>query len=136
MYSVPDGASEIGHVALQAGVYEQDHFFLAERYPRTTAVEHYSALFAAWRPCNATDDWDSYPDVSGAEPRFVHQLIRHWVNPQNDVAITLVLRYTSLGLQIRAVPDNDSQQVLLLRLKRKDAEKGLTEIGAKCEKGT
>ena len=78
MYPVPKGALEVGHVALQPGVYEEDHFFLTEQYPRTSALTHYASIFSRWHSCHgAGDEWQSFADASGSEPLFIHQLIRH-----------------------------------------------------------
>jgi hypothetical protein len=137
MYPVPKGALEVGHVALQPGVYEEDHFFLTEQYPGTSALKHYASIFSRWRSCHGTDDgWQSFPDASGSEHLFVHQLIRHWVNPHNDVAVTLVLRYASPGLATREVPSSDRQFVAVMRLQHVDAEKQLVGMGVNCAKGT
>jgi hypothetical protein len=137
MYPVPKGATEVRHVALQPGVYEQDSFFLTERYPGTSALKHYAQIFSRWRSCHGTDDgWQSFGDASQPERVFIHQLIRHWVNSQNDVAVTLALRYESPGLDSREVPSTDRQFVAVLRLQQVDAEKHLVEMGVKCAKGT
>src|SRR5713226_2989811 len=84
MYPVPTGAAEVGHVALQPGIAEQDHFFLAEKYPGASAMEHYSKVFSKWRPCYWNErGWSSFSDASGSEPRFIHRFVRHWVSPNN-----------------------------------------------------
>ena len=136
MYPVPERALDVEHVVLQPGIIEQDHFFLSEKYPGASAVDHYRKVFSKWRLCFWDDrGWSSFGDASGRERRFIHQFVRHWVSPRNDVAVTLMLRYTSAGLEYRAVPDNERQFVVLLRRKSKNAEKALGQIGAKCEKG-
>jgi len=136
-YPVPKGASEIGHATLQAGVAEQDHFFLIEKYPGSSAMEHYRAVFAKWRPCYWKErEWSSFADAAGSAPQFVHRLVRHWVSPRNDVAVTVAIQYTSPGVAPRTVPANDSQFVVVAIRKSTDAEKNLAEIGAKCEKAT
>jgi hypothetical protein len=136
MYAVPDRASEIRHDVLQPGAYEQDSFFVAEPYPGISVLEHYGVVFSKWRICHGTDSWLSFPDQSGQEPQFIHQLVRHWASPLNDEVVTLVLRYTSPGLETRTAPVNDRQFVALARLRVPDAEKQLIQIGVKCEKGT
>jgi len=137
MYPVPNGALEVGHVALQPGVYEEDHFFVTEQYPGTSALKHYASIFSHWRACHgAGDEWQSFADASGSEPHFIHQLIRHWVSPHNDVAVTLVLQYVSPGLAVREVPSSERQFVAVARLQHSDAEKDLVELGVNCAKGT
>ena len=137
MYAVPEGAAEVRHDALQPGVYEQDSFVVTEQYPGTSVLEHYGVVFANWRACYGTErDWFSFPDQSGAEPQFIHELVRHWASPRNDEVVTLVLRYTSPGLESRTAPINHRQLVALARLSVPDAEKQLVQIGVTCEKGT
>jgi hypothetical protein len=137
MYPVPKSAVEVGHDVLQQGVYEEDHFFLTEHYPGTSALNHYENIFSRWRSCHGTSDgWQSFGDARGSEPVFTHQLLRYWVNPQNDVALTLVLMYQSPGLATREAPSSDRQFVALTRLRQGDAEKHLAQMGVKCAKGT
>jgi hypothetical protein len=137
MYPVPNGAVEIGHDTLQPGVYEEDHFFLTERYPRSSAQEHYANIFSRWRSCHGTSKgWQSFGDAAGSEHVFVHQLVRYWVNPENNLAVTLVLRYESPGLATRETPSSDRQFVAILRLRQANAEKHLAQLGATCAKGT
>jgi len=133
MYEVPRGALEVRHVALQPGVYEQDSFVLEEPYPSTSALEHYERVFAKWQSCSSKgSQWESFGDVSAPEPKFHHQLIRHWVNPSNNTAIIVALRYSSAGAQFRSAPDNPHQGVFVLRLKVKNAKSALAQTGVIC----
>jgi hypothetical protein len=133
MFPVPKGALAPSHVVITPGVSEQDHFSLNERFPGTSAIEHYRGLFAAWRPCTwATAGWSSFGDLSQGDKRFIHQFARHWVNRANDTAVTVVLRYTSAGAQQREVPDNERQTVVVIRVTAPDAAKQMAELGARC----
>jgi hypothetical protein len=128
MFPLPDGASDVRHVAMQPGTYEQDSFVLQRVYPSVEAMEHYQRVFAQWRACASADpQWLSYGDVSGSEPRFRHQLMRHWVNGSNTIAVTVVLLYVSAGSQSRATPDNSSQSVIVLRWKTTNAKGALAQ---------
>ncbi len=134
MFPLPNGALESRHVALQLGVYEQDSFVLEEAYPSTSALAHYERVFAKWVSCPARpSQWESFGDVSGVQPRFHHQLMRHWVNPGNNTAVTVALRYTSTGSHVRAAPDSTRQSVTVLRLNTKNAKSSLAQIGAACD---
>jgi hypothetical protein len=134
MYSVPNGAVEVAHVVLLPGVGEQDYFWLKEKYPSSSALGYYSRVFSGWRPCYGRQrEWWSFGDQSSGEDRFIHQLSRHWVNAANDTAVTLVLKYTSSGLNRRVMPDTDRQFVAVVRYKHRNAAKDLGEIGVKCE---
>jgi hypothetical protein len=135
MYPVPSGAIDTRHFQIQPGVYEEDSYRFPERYPRSSALDHYAAIFAGWRPCLTGDDgWQSFADASGTQPRFIHQLIRHWVNSQNDEAVTLLLRYESPGLSTREAPSTDDQFVAVTRLRHPGADKHFEAMGAKCVK--
>jgi hypothetical protein len=137
MFPVPKSAIEPGHVVIAPGVSEQDHFWLNEKYPSSSALEHYRRIFSGWRHCVTRDEgWESFGDQSGGREKFVHQRLRHWVNSSNDVAVTLALTYTSNGLKHRVSPESDRQFVVLVRVKQPNASKTLAEMGAKCEKDT
>jgi hypothetical protein len=135
MYPVPTGAIDAVHDVLQTNVHEQDSFWLIQKYPSSTAVEHYQRVFAGWRNCYGPErEWWSFGDHSTGEDRFIHQLLRHWLNAANDTAVTVVLRYSSSGIEDRAVPDNERQFVVVLRHRQPDAEKYLNDNEVQCEK--
>jgi hypothetical protein len=136
MYPVPSNAIDPGHTVIAPNVSEQDHFFLNEKYPSSSAVEHYNRVFSGWRACFGEKQWSSFGDRSSGEERFIHQLTRHWVNAANNESVTLALRYTSPGLRHRASPDSDRQFVVLVRLKQPNASQTLKEMGVTCGKDT
>jgi hypothetical protein len=137
MFPLPSGAIDPGHVVLQPGVGEQDYFWINEKYPGTTAMDHYSKLFSKWHLCRGWNEaWSSYVDRTGGKNTFVHQLVRHWTNPSNDMAIVVAAKYDSPGSVYRTTPDNERQYVAVMRYKVPDASKFLVELGVKCEKGT
>jgi hypothetical protein len=134
MYPVPAGASDVRHVAIQPGTYEQDSFVLQRRYPSVEVLDHYQQVFAQWKACTPADArWLSYGDVSGPEPKYRHQLMRHWVNESNNVAVTVVLLYLSAGPQTRETPDNSNQIVSVLQWKTKNAKSAISQLGVVCE---
>lgn len=134
MFLVPTGATEVRHTALQPGVYEQDSFVLLEPYPSTAALEHYRRVLQGWTPCPRSGaTWQTFGVGTGAEPRYRHQLMQHWVNATNTAAVTITLLYTSIGKQPQGAPDNSQQQVVVLRLVSFDAKSELSQIGVKCE---
>lgn len=136
MFPLPSGAVDVGHVVLQPGVGEQDYFWFNEPYPGTTAMDHYAKVFSKWRLCRGWNEaWSSYGDVAGGRNSFVHQLVKHWTNPSNDMAVVVALKYDSPGSTYRPKPANDRQYVAVMRYKVPDASKFLVELGIKCEKG-
>jgi hypothetical protein len=137
MYPVPPGAVGVSHDVLQPKVHEQDSFWLDERFPSSSAVEHYQRIFSGWRTCYGSDrNWWSYGDRSSGEERVIHQLSRHWLNAANDTAVTVVLKYSSGGSEQRDTLDDARQFVVVLRHRQPNAEKYLAEIEVKCDKGT
>jgi hypothetical protein len=134
MFPAPKTAIEPSHVVITP-VSEQDHYWLNEKYPASTALEHYKRVFASWRPCYGRErGWESFGDRTTDQPTYVHQLLRHWVNPANDTSVTLGLRYISSGSNYRITPDTDRQFVVLVRVKQPNASQTLVEMGVTCEK--
>jgi hypothetical protein len=134
MLPVPTGATEVRHTVLQPGIYEQDSFVLSEAYPGETALQHYGRVLQAWQACpRDAAKWQAFADGSGPEPRYHHQLIRHFVNSTNTAEVTLMLRYTSGGKQVQPIPDNSQQHVVVLRLISFDAKSRLATIGVTCD---
>ena len=137
MFPVPKAAIHPGHHVIAPGIAEQDHFWLKEAFPSSSAIDHYDRIFAKWQRCRSRDDgWDSFGDLAKGEQRYVHQRLRYWVNAANDTAVTLALVYNSKGTQSRPVPENDDQFVVLVRHMQPNASKLLSDVGAKCGKDT
>jgi hypothetical protein len=135
MFPIPPGAVSPDHVVISPGASEQDHFWLDEKYPGTSALDHYRKIFAAWRSCPMRmSGWESFGDKSSGQSSFLHQQLHHWVNKANDTAIVLALRYESQGSTYRISPDSNRQFVVLVRLKQKNVSKTLAEMGALCGK--
>ena len=133
MFPVPTGAIEPEHVVVVPGVSEQDHFWLKEKYPATSALSHYKKVLADWRYCPAREGgWQSFGDQSPAQ--HVHQQMHHWVNIADDTVVVLGLRYTSEGVKYRAAPETDRQFVVLIRVKQKGASKSVAQMGGACGK--
>jgi len=135
MFEPPKGATGGSHIVLQPGVAEQDSFWLDEAFPSSSAIDHYSRVLAKWRACHIDggEGWLSFTDASTVPPRFIHQFSRTWVNPSNDVMVTVAVRYASSSLENRKVPDSRRQSVVVLRHKAKNASATILPKGAKCE---
>jgi hypothetical protein len=133
-FPLPKGALEPGHVALQPGLAEQDHFFLNEKYPGSSALSHYARIFSKWRACYWPQrDWETIPDASSDPARLLHRRVRFWVAPTNTEWVMVTLQYTSPGLTERALPVNDRQFVVVATRKTHDAEEDLGLLDAKCD---
>ena len=123
-YPTPPGARDARHVRLADTGGEQDFFVVSERYPSTAVLERYRKVFSQWTECKpAGGTWQSFGAVSGANPRFVHQILREWVRPDNKSLVTVALFYRSEGAQFRARPDSDTQHVVLIEYATEDARR-------------
>ena len=133
-FPVPTGALEPEHVALQPGLAEQDHFFLNEKYPGSSALTHYARIFSKWRPCYWPQrDWETVPDASSDPARLLHRRVRFWAAPTNTEWVMVTLQYTSPGLANRALPANDRQFVVVATRVTQDAKADLALLDAKCD---
>lgn len=131
-YPVPDGARNPRHIRLADTGGEQDYFDVARPYPSVSVLDHYRKVFAKWTECKPPEPWQSFGDVSGAQPRFIHQLIWQWVKPDNRSVMTLLIRYESEGARHRVRPDNDIQRVVLIEYAVPDGLAAAKELGGKC----
>jgi hypothetical protein len=133
MFQVPKGALEAEHVTLQSGVAWQDHFFLKEKYPGSSALDHYSQVFSDWRSCFWTNrDWESVLDGSSGSIRQLHRRVRFWASPTNREWVMVTLQSGTLnGGGIR--PADDRQYVVVSIRRSTDAISELMELDAKCD---
>jgi hypothetical protein len=133
MFQVPKGALEAEHITLQPGVAWQDHFFLKEKYPGSSALEHYSRAFFDWRSCFwAKRDWESILDASSGSVRQLHRRVRFWVSPTNREWVMVTLQYGSPMGSGGGLAD-DRQYVVVAIRRSNNAIGELTEFDAKCD---
>ena len=130
-YPLPEGAQHRQHLRL-ANMGEQDYFEIDRPYPSTFVLDHYRKVFRRWTECKLDDTWRSFGDVSGSNPRFIHQLVREWLRSDNHSVVTLAIRYYSKGAQHRALPDDDIQRVVLIEYEVPDAKAMVEQRGSKC----
>ena len=133
MFPVPPQARQPSHTVLQRGSAERDYFWLKAAYPATPALDHYTRVFADWRPCKPPEAaWHSFgDDKSGL---FFHQFTRHWISPDNKQAVSVLFQYTSPGSRPRPSPDNDSQFVAVTRHRVPDATAFFAEAKVGCSR--
>jgi hypothetical protein len=132
LFPVPPGARQPSHVVVQRGSAERDYFWLKAAYPGTPALDHYTTLFAAWRPCTGEAGWRSFGDDE--KGLFFHQFTRHWISPDNKQAVSLLFQYTSPGSKARPSPDSDNQFVSVVRQRVPDATAFFAETNVECSK--
>lgn len=114
LFPVPKTAYDVKHVVLKDTGTKQDYYKIKLAYPSMKVVDHYRGLFPGWLECSNKRGWESFGDSSNGKNEFVHQLIYHWVAPNNDKIVILALRYISSGIESRQTPVTNEQQVFLL----------------------
>jgi len=133
-YPVPKGAYDVGHASIRPGRTEQDHFSIKLAFPSTVVIDHYRGYFSRFIECRGRGAWwEVGPDASAQPPKFMHQMVRHWVTEDNRELITLAIRYTSAGAEWKDRPDNDVQHVTLLYEKVFDAKRSARSQGSSCD---
>ena len=135
MFALPAGAESANHVVISPGVGEQDYFWLKVAFPDSPALPHYANVFSQWVECKPWQaGWRGYGDIANGANRYVHEFQRHWINKENNRAVTLLLRYESPGAKYRARPDNDKQFVAVISYRVPDAAGFFTEVKIDCPK--
>lgn len=133
-YPVPEGAFDVGHASIRPGRTEQDHFSIKLAFPSTAVIEHYRGYFSRFVECRGRGAWwEAGPDAAAQPPKFMHQMVQHWVTEDNREMITLAIRYTSTGAEWKDRPDNDVQRVTLLYEKVFDAKRAVRSQGSSCD---
>jgi len=136
MFPLPKNAFAPGHTVLEPSVAEEDYFWVNEKYPSTSAFDHYGRLFAKWHECVAKEKgWGSFGDVSDGQDSFIHQRVRFWVTPKNDVAVFVLLKYRSKGSARREKPDNEKQFVAVIKYTMPNANTVFAPFEVSCEPG-
>ena len=131
-YPIPSGATAIRHLRITDTGGEQDYFEIRLEYPSTLILDHYRKVFSRWTECKPPKTWQSFGDITGPSPRFIHQLLSQWVSADNRSSVTLAARYYSEGVQHRSRPDNDIQRVALIEYKVPDARAHAALLGYQC----
>ena len=104
-YPVPSDAYGIGHLTVKSSGAEEDYFSIKLRYPSKAVVHHYQKLLESWIECDESQPtWQSFGDLSGETPRFVHQLVQNWISRDNGTLVTLGIQYVSAGIESRTTP--------------------------------
>jgi hypothetical protein len=136
MFPLPKNAVDVHHVVISPEVSEEDYFWVSEKYPASSAIDHYKRVFSKWRSCNGMEknDWALFGDWSKGEGQFIHQRMLQWVNAADDTAVTVIAKYTSAGHTYRITPDDDRQFVAVLRFRQSNASQMLKEMNVTCEK--
>jgi len=118
-HAAPDGIPDLPREAFAVQDYtvpgsqtQQAYFKVRSEYPRSAIVRHYQlGVSPEWVACAARGPagWHTFADRSQGAPRFVHEVVRYWVNEHRKKMLTLIVRHYSEGETTRCRPEDDVQ---------------------------
>jgi hypothetical protein len=126
------GAIDVREHSLSAINSHQVSYQLKASYPNEDALEFYkNSLSEKWVLCNGKG-WQSFGDISGKKPIFIHQLLAYWANREKGSLIMLALMYESSGSEYRQIPESDIQKVLVIEYKSESLGEEISRLGLEC----
>ena len=132
---VPDGAYDVKKLTLGTNNTQQLFFQIKEPYPSTRILEIYQSFLKSrgWTRCSGSkNNWSSHEDRTSDPYLLVHQLIEHWVYPDDSKLLILTAIYYSKDL-VKERPDNDEQRLIVWVQRTGNLEKELSELGVNCK---
>ena len=135
----PD-AKDVKTIPLAEGTARANevYFKVEATYPSTSVIDYYSKkITTPWISCTSdAEDWQKFGDVSGKSPRYIHQILRYWVDFNKKRLLLLATRYYSKGAESREKPDTNIQNVYLTEYEDNDLQQTTTMLKLKCEPKT
>lgn len=112
----------------------QSTYYLYEDYPYSGALNHYeSVIKQPWIACKSwKEGWESYLDTSGENPIYVHRITRHWANNKANRLLMLLMQYKSKTSTSVKVPDNNTQEIILVEYIESDLQRTLDLLKLDC----
>ncbi len=103
-------------------------------YPRSDILSHYEGGLAdKWVKCKSNSPgWTTYTDTAEGKKRFVHQLVRYWVDFQRDKMFTLMVRHYSDGATPRCQPDTNVQHGFVFVSRSEDIRQDVKYLALQC----
>ncbi len=128
-----DKAIDIDTYAFHNGSANQIFFKVKAQYPNKDVLAFYkSTITSPWVECSDSKNWESFGDVSGNEPLFIHQIAQRWINRDKKRLLLLAIKYRSKGVEPREHPDNDIQNVYLVEYKQPNLDEAILALGLTC----
>ena len=128
-----DKAIDIDNYVFPNGIANQIFYKVKTQYPNTDVLKYYKSIIKKpWIECTEKNEWQSFGDVSGNEPLFIHQTAQRWVNRDKNRLLLLAIKYRSQGVESRETPDNNIQNVYLVEYYEPDIEKTLSALEVSC----
>lgn len=112
----------------------QIYFRKRSSYPQSNILSHYEdGLAQKWVKCKSTTHgWTTYTDSAEGKQRFVHQLVRYWVDFERDKMFTLMVRYYSDGSTPRCRPDTNVQHGFVFVSRSEDIRQDVKYLALQC----
>jgi len=132
-FSAYDKAIDIDTYVFPNGSANQVFYKVKAQYPNKDVLKFYkTTIKSPWVKCAEGNNWESFGDVSGNEPLFVHQTLQRWVNKDKNRLLLLAIKYRSQGSESRKVPDNNIQNVYLVEYYEHNIDETLSALGILC----
>ena len=127
------GAKNIKSYNLKKEKAHQLSFEVNATYPSRSVANFYSKqVKKPWVPCYQKLEWQSFRDDTKVPPVYVHQLLLHWANYENNQLLLLGVRYVSKGTDYRNVPENNLQNVNLVEYQEVNVKDVVANLGLDC----
>ncbi len=133
-WPIAPGAENIRQYPLGDEGAHQISFEVHAGYPSKAVAEFYSRkVESPWVRCYSDMKWQSFGDATQTPAAFVHQMLLHWVNYEEDRLLLLGIRYISEDATYREFPDNKTQRVHLVEYRQLSVEEAVSALGLDCE---
>lgn len=131
---LPAEAKEVRHISFHGGDAVQTSYIVDAAYPDQFVGKFYfENIKTPWIKCfERIPDWSSFGDSSNGKNRFVHQVLMHWINREENKLLLAALRYYSPGTKYRKVPEDSVQYVSVVQYEQ-DPEEAIKWLKLKCE---
>ena len=133
-FSAYDKAIDIDTYVFPNGSANQVFFKVKAEYPNKDVLNFYkTTIKSPWIECSDKSDWQSFGDISGNEPLFIHQTMQRWVNKDKNRLLLLAIKYRSQGSDNRDSPDNNIQNVYLIEYYEPNIADTPSALGVSCD---
>lgn len=134
-WPIPPGARNIQSYDLNNDNAHQISFNVNAGYPNKLVAEFYSEqVKSPWVRCYQKMEWQYFGDVTQTPPAFIHQMLLHWADFENNRLLLLGVRYASESAVFRKRPDTKIQNVNLVEYHEVRVEDVVARLGLHCKR--
>ncbi len=127
------GAENVQNYDLRNDNARQISFDMNAEYPNELVAKFYSEqVKRPWVRCYQEVEWQSFGDATRTPPAFIHQMLLHWADFENNRLLLLSVRYVSEGAGYRKLPDTHIQNVHLVEYHEVSVEDAVARLGLNC----